>query len=96
MISRYHGMNMTYKTVPADHDEQLKIIDHGLQLLVDTFKLYHNDVMPRNFFVKDNIITLIDFDLATVGRPSRRTKGRPVFNTCDTMRGVIKDKWRIK
>lgn len=96
IVSEYAGLNITYKTVPKDYDEQLKIIDSSLKLMVDKYKLYHNDVLPRNCFVLNSALTLIDFDLSTVGRPSRRTKERPQFNTCQLIREKINNRWKIK
>ena len=96
IISEYAGLNITYKTVPEDYDEQLKIIDHSLKLMVDKYKLYYNDVLPRNCFVLNSALTLIDFDLSTIGKPSRRTKERPQFNTCQIIREKINDRWKTK
>ena len=96
IVSEYAGLNITHRTVPTDYDEQLKNIDDSLLYMVSKYGLYHNDVLPRNFFVLSNSITLIDFDLATIGRPSRRTKSRPQFNTCQLMREKINIRWKIK
>lgn len=96
IVSEYAGLNITYRTVPSDYDEQLKIIDNSLLYMVSKYGLYHNDVLPRNFFVLSKSITLIDFDLSTIGKPSRRTKERPQFNTCQLMREKINNRWKIQ
>lgn len=97
IISKYHGRNLTRSRVPDDWREQLDIIDHELNILKTEHKVYHNDVQMRNLFIdNDNNLTLIDFDLATLGGPDRRGKKRPGFNNCDYIRDKIQTSWNIK
>ena len=95
IITEYCGHNITRSQVPSDWSNQLDIIDEQLQILIDKHKVYHNDVQVRNLFVRSKKLTLIDFDLATIGAPNRRAGKRPGFLKCDYIRDKFIDRWNI-
>ena len=96
IITEYCGRNITRNKVPEDWASQLDTIDSELNLLIDQYKIYHNDVQVRNLFVDtEGQLTLIDFDLASIGSPNRKAKKRPWLLNCDAIRSKFK-KWRIK
>lgn len=95
IITEYCGRNVTRSQVPIDWASQLDVIDEQLQILIDKHKVYHNDVQVRNLFVRDNKLTLIDFDLATIGAPNRRASKRPGFLKCDYIKDKFINRWNI-
>ena len=97
IISKYCGRNITRSKVPDDWREQLDIIDEELKVLTNEHKVYNNDVQTRNLFIdKSGQFTLIDFDLATIGKPNRRAIKRPGFNNCDYIRDKFINSWHVK
>jgi len=97
IITEHCGRNLTRSRVPTDWREQLLDIDDQLNMLITTHKVYHNDVQVRNCFINnDGQLRIIDFDLATIGKPNRRSSGRPGFLNCDFIRDKIIDRWNIK
>ena len=95
IITKYCGRNVTRSKIPPDWREQLDVIDKELNLLIAERKVYHNDVQTRNLFVKNGLFTIIDFDLGTIGSPSRRSSKRPGFTNCDYIREKFQ-KWGVK
>jgi hypothetical protein len=97
IITKYCGRNITRSRVPPDWKEQLNQIDIELKLLIDNYKVYHNDVQARNCFIDNHQqLTVIDFDLATIGSPNRRASKRHGFLNCDFIRSKIQERWGIK
>ena len=95
LITKYCGRNITRSKVPENWKTQLDIIDSELKLLMDTYKVFHNDVQVRNLFVQNGELVLIDFDLATIGHPARRSIKRPGFTNCNFIKEKF-HKWGIK
>ena len=95
IITEYCGINLRRSLLPDDWKIQLDVIDQSLNELKNV-KVFHNDVQVRNIFVMDSTLCLIDFDLATHGAPSRRSKARPEFNNCDRVRDKIHNRWKIE
>jgi thiamine kinase-like enzyme len=92
IITEYCGVGITSRRLPKDFKDQLNTIQKGLDTLKD-HKVYHNDVLIRNILVHESKLTLIDFDMSTIGKPDRRGSKRPVFNTCQLIFDKIRVKW---
>lgn len=64
----YNGERIHSKNCPADYKKQLKAILRTLQ----KHRIYHNDIWGPNFVVdNNNIITLVDFGLASFDQPAK-------------------------
>lgn len=96
IITKHCGRNLTRSRVPSNWREQLDIIDIQLDLLMSEYKIFHNDVQMRNIFINNGELTLIDFDLATFGKPNRRGAKRPCFLKCDLVRDKIVNRWCLE
>jgi hypothetical protein len=96
IVTEHCGRNLKRSLVPIDWREQLDIIDVQLDILMKDYKIFHNDVQMRNIFIKHDSLTLIDFDLATVGKPNRRSSKRPCFLKCDLIREKITNRWCLE
>ena len=94
LITEYCGINLRRGLLPSDWRDQLAVINDGLDELKKV-KVFHNDVQTRNIFVLDKQLTLIDFDLGTLGKPDRRAKERPGFNTVDFVIDKITNRWKV-
>jgi tRNA A-37 threonylcarbamoyl transferase component Bud32 len=94
MITEYCGRGITRRLLPKDWRIQLHGIERSLDLLKDS-GVYHNDVLIRNILVDGSTMTLIDFDMATFGKPDRRGTKRPIFNTTQPVIDKIVKKWRL-
>lgn len=82
IISINHGSSIKKSNCPHDLHDQLQHINSSLEKLTQ-YDMYHNDVLVRNFMVRSNTVTLIDFDLGTTNGPSSRTIRDYTFNTCE-------------
>ena len=95
IISEYCGVSLTRGKVPANYIDQLDIIQQGLDTLIAEHKVYHNDVLVRNVLVNNDILTLMDFEMATIGGPDKRSTKRPMFNTVQPIIDKIR-RWGIR
>lgn len=95
IITEFCGINIRRNIVPDDWREQLDIIQSSVDTLKQ-HKVFHNDIQSRNLFVMGKNLTLIDFDLGTIGQPDRRARSRPGFNNVDYIIDKITNRWRLE
>jgi len=97
IITKFCGYNITKNKVPPDWRFQLNILQQQITKLQDVKEVYHNDIQVRNLFVDINSqLTLIDFDLGSIGKPSKRAQRHPDLNSCDRVLNKIVNGWKIK
>tara|TARA_R110000824_G_scaffold20817_18_gene78088 strand:+ start:2970 stop:3353 length:384 start_codon:yes stop_codon:yes gene_type:complete len=96
IITKFCGLNITRRRLPTDWSEQLDEMDRQVELLRIEGQVYHNDIQVRNIFVDtEGVLTLIDFDLGSIGGPTGRAVRHPELNTCAKARDRIANRWGV-
>ena len=97
IITKFCGLNITRRKLPADWSEQLDEMDRQVDRLRVEKQVYHNDIQVRNIFVDlTGALTLIDFDLGSIGKPTGRAVRHPELNSCMKVRDRITNRWGVE